>query len=48
MTNKRLNGQFFTTNSNIKLESGTTKNPLVETLRFIAKTLGTTVDNLLR
>ncbi len=37
----------ITYNTIIKLESGATKNPRVETLNSIAKALNTTVDNLL-
>lgn len=37
-----------TYNTIIKLESGATKNPRVETLRLIAKALGTSVDDLLK
>jgi len=36
-----------TYNTIIKIESGATKNPRVETLRLIAKGLGVTVDDLL-
>ncbi|MFQ5572723.1 MAG: helix-turn-helix domain-containing protein [Nitrosopumilaceae archaeon] len=36
-----------TYNTIIKIESGSTKNPRVDTLRDIAKALGVTVDNLL-
>ena len=36
-----------TYNTIIKIESGATLNPRVETLRLIAKALGVTVDNLL-
>ena len=36
-----------TYNTIIKIESGSTKNPRVDTLRLIAKALGVTVDNLL-
>jgi len=37
-----------TYNTIIKLESGATKNPRVETLRLIAKALGVSVDDLLK
>jgi len=37
-----------TYNTIIKIESGTTTNPRVETLDAIAHALGVTVDNLLR
>lgn len=37
-----------TYNTIIKLESGATKNPRVETLRLIAKALNVTVDILLK
>jgi len=36
-----------TYNTIIKIESGATLNPRVDTLRLIAKGLGVTVDNLL-
>jgi len=36
-----------TYNTIIKIESGATSNPRVETLRLIAKALDVTVDNLL-
>ena len=36
-----------TYNTIIKIESGVTLNPRVDTLRLIAKGLGVTVDNLL-
>lgn len=36
-----------TYNTVIKIESGATSNPRVETLRLIAKALNVTVDNLL-
>ena len=38
----------ITYNTIIKLESGATKNPRVETLRLIAKALGVSVDDLLK
>ena len=37
-----------TYNTIIKIESGATLNPRVDTLRLIAKGLGVTVDNLLK
>lgn len=37
-----------TYNTVIKIESGATQNPLVETLRLIAKALGVGVDNLIQ
>jgi len=37
----------ITYNTIIKIESGATPNPRVETLRLIAKALDVTVDNLL-
>ena len=37
-----------TYNTIIKIESGATKNPRVETLRLIAKALGVSVDDLLK
>ena len=37
-----------TYNTIIKLESGATKNPRVETLRLIAKALGVSVDDLIK
>jgi len=38
----------ITYNTIIKLESGATKNPRVETLRLIAAALGVSVDDLLK
>ncbi len=38
----------ITYNTIIKLESGATKNPRVETLQLIAKALGVSVDDLLK
>jgi transcriptional regulator with XRE-family HTH domain len=38
----------ITYNTIIKLESGATKNPRVETLRLIAKALGVSVDDLIK
>lgn len=38
----------ITYNTIIKLESGATKNPRVETLRLIAVALGVSVDDLLK
>ena len=38
----------ITYNTITKLESGATKNPRVETLRFIAKALGVSVDDLIK
>ena len=37
-----------TYNTIIKIESGATQNPRVETLRLIAKALGVGVDNLIQ
>ena len=37
----------ITYNTIIKIESGATLNPRVDTLRLIAKGLGVTVDNLI-
>ena len=37
-----------TYNTVIKIESGATQNPRVETLRLIAKALGVGVDNLIQ
>lgn len=37
----------ITYNTMIKIESGATLNPRVDTLRLVAKALGVTVDNLL-
>lgn len=37
-----------TYNTIIKLESGATKNPRIETLRLIAVALGVSVDDLLK
>ena len=37
-----------TYNTIIKIESGSTSNPRVETLRLIAKALNVTVDDLLK
>jgi len=38
----------ITYNTIIKLESGATKNPRVETLQLISKALGVSVDDLLK
>lgn len=37
-----------TYNTIIKIESGATKNPRVETLRLVAKALGVSVDDLIK